>query len=126
MAAVPVTIQCLVYPRNKTVAPFPATIVGVASITGLEVGGGPVEPPPDIPVEPPLCIWPNPPEGTAPLPEHPIALPGDPWWPEEPPPDQTPPQVEPPHEGWNWSVAKGQWYYLYVPGEGDAQPKGKK
>lgn len=123
MAAVPITIQCLVYPRNKTVQPFPATIVGLASITGLEVGGGPIQPPPDIPVEPPLTIWPNPPEGTAPHPEHPIMLPGMPGWPDTPPPDTTPPQVEKPHPGWNWSAAKDQWYFLYVPGSGQAQPK---
>lgn len=125
MAAVPIVFNCLVYPRNKTVQPYPATIVGLASIAGLEVGGGPIEPPPDIPVEPPLTIWPNPPEGQAPLPSHPIALPGDPWWPDTPPPDQTPPQVEKPHPGWNWSAAKSQWYFLYVPGEGQAQPKKK-
>ena len=118
MSAVPIIYNCLVYPRNKTVAPFPATIVGLASIAGLEVGGGPIEPPPDIPVQPPLEIWPNPPEGQAPMPGHPIALPGDPWWPTEPPP-----QVEPPHEGWNWSAAKSGWYYLYVPGSASPSPK---
>jgi len=112
-----------VYPRNKTVAPYPATIVGLASIVGLEVGGGPIVPPPDIPVEPPLVIWPNPPEGQAPIPSHPIALPGDPWWPSEPPPDKPPAQVEKPHEGWNWSAANSGWYYLYVPGKDQAQPK---
>ena len=32
-------------------------------------------------------------------------------------------QVEPPHEGWNWSVAKSGWDFLYVPGKGDPQPK---
>lgn len=126
MAGVPVVFNCLVYPRNKTVAPFPATIVGIASIEGI----GPehpivIPPPPDIPVEPPLVIWPNPPEGQAPLPSHPIALPGDPWWPDEPPPDMPPDTVEPPHEGWNWSATKGQWYFLYVPGKDAAQPKKK-
>lgn len=114
MAAVPVTIQCLVYPRNKTVAPFPATIVGLANITGLGVGGGPIEPPPDITPEPPLVIWGG---GNEPFPTPPIHLPP------EGPPDVPPPQVEKPHPGWNWSVIKSQWYFLYVPGEGQAQPK---
>ena len=121
MSAVPVTIQCLVYPKNKTVPPYPATIIGFASITGLEVGGGPVEPPPDIPVQPPLVIW----GPSDPRPTLPIAGwdPGSGTWPDRPPPDQPPPQVEKPHEGWNWSAAKSAWYYLYVPGKGDAQPK---
>lgn len=122
MAAVPVTIQCMVYPRNKTVAPYPATIVGMASITGLEIGGGPiVEPPPDITPEPPLVIW-GPPDGR---PTLPISGwdPGSGTWPDQPPPDQPPTAPEKPHEGWNWSAAKSQWYYLYVPGKGAAQPK---
>lgn len=114
MAAVPVTIQALVYPRNKTVAPFPATIVGYANITGLGVGGGPIEPPPDIQPEPPLVIWGG---GNEPFPTPPIVIPPD------APPDVPPPQVAKPHPGWNWSAIKGQWYYLYVPGPGDAQPK---
>lgn len=119
MAAVPVTIQCLVYPKNKTVAPFPATIVGLASITGLEVGGGPIEPPPDIVPEPPLVIWGG---GNEPFPTPPIAgfLP-DGTFPVLP--DQPPPAVEKPHPGWNWSAVKSQWYFLYVPGSGSAQPK---
>jgi hypothetical protein len=119
MAAVPVTIHAFVYPKNKTVEPFPATIVGFANITGLGAGGGPIEPPPDIPVQPPLVIWGGPFDPPA-HPEHPIA------WPPgnvTPPPDQPPAQVETPHEGWNWSHANSGWYYLYVPGATDAQPK---
>lgn len=125
MAAVPLTFQCMVFPRNKTVAPYPATIVGLASITGLEIGGGPIETPPDLPIEPPLVIWPGP--GPLPGVGHPIVLPGDPSWegPTVPPPDQVPPQVEKPHPGWNWSAVKSQWYFLYVPGSGQAQPKKK-
>jgi hypothetical protein len=119
MSSVPVTIHATVYPKDKSVRPYPATIVGMASITGLSVGGGPVLPPEEVPpVEPPLVIWPNPPEGQAPLPSHPIVLP-DPIQ----PPEKPPAQAEPPHEGWNWSQAKSGWYYLYVPGEGQAGPK---
>lgn len=114
MAAVAITLHCLVYPKNKTVQPFPATIVGLASYTDVGVGGGPIEPPPDItPIPPDWEIWPSPGD-----PDFPIDILPD------PPPDETPPVVEKPHEGWNWSVVKGSWYYLYVPGEGDPQPKG--
>lgn len=49
MAMVPVSMQVVIYPRNKTVAPYPATIVGYAWLTGLSVGGGPVEPPEQLP-----------------------------------------------------------------------------
>ena len=45
MAEVPVTIQCMIYPRDKSGKPYPATVVGFASITGLQVGGGPILPP---------------------------------------------------------------------------------
>lgn len=119
MSQVPVTIVGMIYPRDKSVAPYPATIQGYAHITGLEVGGGPIiDGDPGVPIEPPLTIWPNPPEGTAPMPEHPIVLP-DPIT----PPDQPPATPEKPHEGWNWSAAKSGWYFLYIPREGDAQPK---
>ena len=123
MASVPVTIVAMVYPRNKTDEPYPATIQGFAHITGLGVGGGPIEPPPDIPVEPPLVIW-GPPDGR---PTLPIAGwdPDHGTWPDEPPPIDPPAQVEKPHEGWNWSAAKSGWYFLYVPREGSAQPKKK-
>jgi hypothetical protein len=119
MSSVPVTIHATVYPKDKSVKPYPATIVGMASLTGVQVGGGPILPPGEAPpVEPPLTIWPNPPEGSV-LPEHPIVLPP------EPPPTQPPATPSPPHEGWNWSAAKSGWYYVYVPGEGSAGPKRK-
>jgi len=94
MAQVPVSMQVMIYPRNKTVKPYPATVVGYAWITGLEVGGGPVEPPELPPTEPPpveddgkiaVIIKPAPEGG-----------------------------------GWGFSANKG-WYYQ--PGAGQAQPK---
>lgn len=113
MAAVPITFQGMVYPRDKSGDPYPATLVGFAHISGLGPGGGPIEPPPDIQPKPPLVIW-----GGANEPFPGYGLP-------EPPPDKPPAQPEPPHEGWNWSAAKNGWYYLYVPGEGEAGPKKK-
>lgn len=111
MAAVPIVFSGVFYPKNKMDKPIPGTFVGNAVIAGLEVGGGPIEPPPDIKPEPPLVIWGGP---IDPYPDH--ALP-------EPPPEKPPTTPEKPHEGWNWSAAKSGWYYLYVPGEGTAEPK---
>jgi hypothetical protein len=102
---------------------MPGTFVGNAAIAGLGVGGGPiVDPPPDIQPDPPLVIWGGP-FDPPPHPEHPIA------WPPgnvTPPPTQPPATPELPHEGWNWSAAKSGWYYLYVPGPGVAEPKGRR
>ena len=120
MSAVPVTIQAMIYPRDKSGDPYPATIVGFASITGLTVGGGPILPPDEVPpgeVQPPLVIWGGPidpyPDIGGPGPQPPI----------DPPPIDPPATPTPPHEGWNWSAVKSGWYYLYVPGPGDAGPK---
>lgn len=92
MAAIQVTIDGLLYDKlNRTVQNV--VLIGEASLTGLGVGGGPMPPGPGVPGQPPT-IWPNPPEGQAPLPSHPIALPGDPWWPKPPP--ELPPPGSPP------------------------------
>lgn len=117
MAEVPITIVCMIYPKNKTVEPYPATIRGFAHISDLQVGGGPILPPDEVPpVDPPLVIWGGP--FDPPHPEHPIVLPDPPV-----PPEQIPPGNPPWHEGWNWSVAKSGWYYLYIPSESDARPR---
>ena len=120
MASVPVTIQCNVYPRDKSVPPYPATIVGFASITGLEVGGGPILPPDEVPpVDPPLIIWGGP---IDPYPDHGLPIP--PLPPVNPP--STTDTVKP--NAWNWNDGKNPqypnvgWYYVYVPAPTDPQP----
>lgn len=95
MAAVEVTITGLLYDKlNRTTQNV--VLIGEATLTGLGVGGGPIIPPIQPPIKPPdpPFIWPNPPEGSAPIPSHPIALPGDPWWPPTQPVD--PPSLPPP------------------------------
>ena len=105
MAAVPVTIQCMVYPRDKSGPPYPATLVGFASITGLQVGGGPILPPSEVPpVDPPLIIWGGP---IDPYPSHPIYYPDPPTKPEEPPP-----------EGWRWVYSPVYGWVAKPPGGG--------
>lgn len=113
MAAVPVTFSGILYDKkNKTTQNV--TFIGLASLTGLKPDQGPVEPPPDIQPTPPLVIWGGP--FDPPHPAHPIVIP-------EPPPAEPPATPQPPHEGWNWSAAKDGWYYLHVPGAGEAEPK---
>lgn len=91
----------------------PCTIVGLASLTGLGVGGGPILPPSQPP-----SIWPSPGHPAHPIvlppmggggahpehpiywpphPEHPIVLPPSPIVPPEPP--QLPPTFTPPPPG---------------------------
>lgn len=119
MSAVPITFHGTMYPKDKSVKPYAFTAVGMANITGLEVGGGPILPPDEVPpVEPPLTIWP--PGPGIDLPAHPIVIP--------PPPVDPPTAPQPPHEGWNWkpstpSNPSAGWYYLWIPEPGDAQPK---
>lgn len=95
MAAAEVTITGLLYDKLARTTQN-VVLIGEASLTGLSIGGGPIiPPPPEIkPPRPPTDIWPNPPEGQAPIPSHPIALPGDPWWPPTQPVD--PPSLPPP------------------------------
>ena len=130
MAAVPITINGVAYPKTKEAGakPFPVTIVGYAWITGLKPDNSlPAEQPkPEHPIvlppdqvepepPPPLEIWGG---ANEPFPEHPIVIP--------PPPDKPPSVPEKPHEGWNFkSGDPSGWYYLYVPGEGEAGPKRK-
>jgi len=86
------------------------TLVGMASITGLGVGGGPIinPPHPEHPIVPP---------GGYPKPEHPIVIPEPPdTIPPEPPigtpPDQTVVLKEPPSSGgWGFFPEFGWGYF---------------
>ena len=119
MAEVPITFHGMMYPKDKSVKPYPFTALGVANVTGLELGGGPIIPPEEVPpVDPPLVIWGGP---IDPYPDHGLPVPPT-------PPDTPPSPPQKPHEGWNWkpstaSSPRAGWYYLYVPGPDDIQPK---
>jgi hypothetical protein len=143
MAAVPVTIVGIITTEAGSTN---ATMVGMASLTGLGIGGGPIFPPDQPPGRPEHPIAPVPPgrpeHPIAPVPpghpEHPIVMPPEGnvpshpiWLPE--PPDQ-PPIIEPPPEGgapvvpdgtyaWVMHQPSQQWHLVYNPGPGDAQPK---
>jgi hypothetical protein len=116
MAQVPVSMQVVVYPRDKSVKPYPATIVGYAWLTGLSVGGGPM--PGGSGGHPDQTL-----PGDLPHPAHPIVL---------PPVDQPPPvegsgasititvKEAPANGGWGVNTDEG-WYW--TPGPGQAGPK---
>jgi len=122
------------------------TIVGVAGIPGLEVGGGPIMPPGQPPVATPPIFYP-------PTPAHPIVLPPDPpsggipgvptfpiWGPpgmELPPGSGYPPVAghplppigdgKPPQPIGGWSAKvfwteKTGWGIVLVPGPGTEVP----
>lgn len=82
-------------------------ISGIPGLPGYE--------PPQQPGEPPV-IWPNPPEGTAPIPGHPIVLPGDPSW--GPPPDIGPQPPDPAPPGCVWGYTDLGWVLVCGPYEG--------
>src|SRR4029077_8079553 len=123
MAAIEVTISGVLYDKlSRTTRP--CVLIGEASITGLEVGGGPMPGGPGG-GEPPLGIWgpPTMPPGywgggmgpgvkPQPHPEHPIVLPPD-----------LPPEIPPPNGGgspipidWKtgWTEETG-WIVVGVP-----------
>lgn len=115
MAERPVKIIGTLFPRDKSSKPYPVTILGWASDPTLSVGGGPILPPDQLPeVPPPLVIWGGGGIGDyidagLPEPQPPV------------PPINPPSKPDTPHEGWNWS---GQgWYYVFIPGKDQAQPK---
>ena len=122
MAAVPITLNGVMYPKMKEAGakPIPCTFVGYAWISGLAPDHGLPgdQPHPEHPIvlppnAPPDVIWGG---GNVPMPTPPIELPP----PTEPP---SPPEVAkpiPPGGGWGWSPNFG---WIYVPGTGSPGPK---
>jgi hypothetical protein len=118
MAAVPITISCVIYPKAKggnVPKPYPAVIVGYAWRSDVAVD---ISPPADQPhPEHPIVLPPAPPGE----PTHPIVLPEPPT--EVPPDVPTDPSIvkpPPPGGGWGWSPEYGWGYF---PGTGGAGPK---
>ena len=118
MAAVPVTLSGVMYPKGKAGgdAPVPCVIVAYAWASGLAVGGGPVYPslPPGTPAHP-IVLPP-----TSEHPEHPIVLPDPPIVPPDIPTVPSEPKPPPPEGGWGWSPSYGWGWF---PGTGGAGPK---
>lgn len=139
MAAVPITIVGIATKDDGTSGNV--TIVGMASLTGVGVGGGPIQPPsvwpppgkPEHPIvlppEQPPSIWPSPGHPAHPIapggpppgiwpppgrPAHPIVLP-----PDKPtdPPTEPPTNPEDPNWVWGWSPSQG-WHPVFTPGPG--------
>lgn len=130
MSAVEVMISGVLYDKLSRTA-RPVLICGEASLAGLGVGGGPIQPP----AQPP-GIWGGGNEGfpTPPIPIYPGGTPNPPgiWGPNDPrpgwglpgggggPPTELPenpeePKPPPPGGGWGWSPDYGWGYF---PGHG--------
>lgn len=138
MSAVPVTLVGVMTAEGGS--SFNCTFNGIASISGLGVGGGPVIPPSDAhpehpiapggppphiehpivlppvePGQPPVEIWPSPGR-----PAHPIVLPPEPT-PPQPPETVTVLKAPPPSGGWG---AVSSYGWAYYPAQSEPQPKG--
>lgn len=116
MAAVPITIIGI---QTDEMGSRNVTITGMASLTGLGVGGGPVIPP-GKPIDPGAhpehpIYWPP---GSQPHPEHPIVIPPVP--PEFPNPPTGGVKPPPPEGGWGFHPEYGWGYF---PGPGEPSPK---
>ena len=112
MAAIPVTINGLLFKADKSVEKV--CIIGLQSITGLQIGGGPIIPetPPEV-TPPDLGFWEDP-GGYNP------DAPGMPWPPEVEPP--IPPSIE-----WKaaWTEETG-WVVIGIPTGEHPTPSSKK
>lgn len=118
MAAVPVEIRGTLYDlANKSSRQV--YLVGELARSDVQIGGGPIYPPPGGGGAPPHPEHPIPP-----IPAHPIVLPPD------PPPIDPPiePPTSPPSDNWVWgwvpnpAGSGGRWSPVYVPGPTDPQP----
>lgn len=87
MAAVPVNINGVIVDYYGRTIMGPIKIVGEMSRSDVGIGGGPIIPPPNGGDKPPTDPGAHP--------SHPIALPGDPWWPPSTPPTLPPPGSPP-------------------------------
>lgn len=135
MSAVEVTISGVLYDKlSRTTRPV--VIIGEASLTGLGVGGGPIEPPPgggegiwgpgDPRPTPPIALPPGYPGGPPhiwgpgdPRPTPPIYIPKPP---DVQPPDPTVPKPPPPDGGWGWSPEYGWGFFPNPSSGGKPQP----
>jgi len=107
MAAVPVVLNGVMYPKGRDAndQPVPAVFCGYLSIEGLSVGGGPVIPDTPVPPDPPIDV----------------------------PPDQPPPSgpsvavvVKPAPVTGGWGIAtdtSGTFKWFFTPGTTTASPK---
>lgn len=97
MAAIPVQITGILFDKKNKTSQV-VTLIGEASVIGLQVGGGPIIPPER---DPSLGIW-HDPGGFNPN------APGEPW-----PPDE-PPQKPPFEKKVGWTEETG-WFVAFVP-----------
>ena len=109
MAAVEVTISGVLYDKLSR-STRPVVLIGEASLTGLEIGGGPMPPGQGGGGGSPPGIWGG---GNVPMPNPPIAnVPGAPGY---QPPDRPPEPIDPPVE-WKavWHPTEG-WVVVGIP-----------
>jgi hypothetical protein len=104
MAAVPIIINGVLYPKEKGGQVIPAVFMGYASIQGLEVGGGPVIPDTGpVPPDPPIDVPPQPNPG----PSVAVVI-----------------KAAPVTGGWGLaSTGGGQFQWFFSPGQAGAGPK---
>src|SRR5215475_5312290 len=105
MAAVPVVINGVMMPKEKSAGskPVPAVFIGYASIPGLEVGGGPIIPDTPVPPDPPIDVPPDPPPSG---PSVAVVL-----------------KPAPVTGGWGLASQSGQLKWFFAPSESGAGPK---